>query len=156
MRFKRTDNDRPMEVQLEQTAELPAGVYHLEAVAYAKGRGVFVYARSGQPANVMDVATEVPMDDPDGNGNLKSLPCDSLLQMAYFSELLDGNRWDDETDEHKRGWSRVRSASFTHAGGTLIYGISNQAGLIGRQHNERPVNGFGLLDLRMVPDSLAR
>ena len=123
-------------------------------MAYAKGRGVFVYARSGQPANVMDVATEVPMDDPDGNGNLKSLPCDSLLQMAYFSELLDGNRWDDETDEHKRGWSRVRSASFTHAGCTLTYGISNQAGLIGRQHNERPVNGFGLLDLRVVPDSV--
>ena len=154
MRFKRTDNDRPMEVQLEQVAELPAGTYHLEAVAYAKGRGVFVYARSGQQADVKEVAAEVPMDDPDGNGNLKSLPCDSLLQMAYFSELLDGNRWDDEADEHKRGWSRVCSASFTHPGGALTYGISNQAGLIGRQHNERPVNGSGLLDLRVVPDSV--
>ena len=152
MRFNRSDNQKAMEVQVERAESLPAGRYHLECVAYSKGPGVWAYAL---PAGTTGpVVAQVPLDDSHGNGNLNALPADSLLRIAYFSEMLRGHERRDNIDDFKEDWSMVRSASFVHPGGELRYGICNQGSLIGTQPVQKPTRKFGLLDLRVVPDSI--
>lgn len=152
MRFNRGDNQKAMEVQVERAESLPAGRYHLECVAYSKGPGVWAYAL---PAGTTGpVVAQVPLDDSHGNGNLNALPADSLQRIAYFSEMLRGHERRDNIDDFKEDWSMVRSASFVHPGGELRYGICNQGSLIGIQPAQKPARKFGLLDLRVVPDSI--
>lgn len=152
MRFNRGDNRKAMEVQLERAESLPAGRYHLECVAYSKGSGVWAYALPA--GSTAPVAAQVPVDDSHGKGNLNALPADSLLRIAFFGEMLQGHERRDNVDDFKEDWSMVRSASFVHPGGELRYGICNQGSLIGTQPAARPARKFGLLDLRVVPDSI--
>lgn len=152
MRFNRGDNRKAMEVQLERAESLPAGRYHLECVAYSKGSGVWAYALPA--GSTAPVAAQVPVDDSHGKGNLNALPADSLLHIAFFGEMLQGHERRDNIDDFKEDWSMVRSASFVHPGGELRYGICNQGSLIGTQPSARPARKFGLLDLRVVPDSI--
>ena len=149
MRFNRHDNLKPMEVWMEKQDSLPAGRYHLEAIGFAAGKGVLVYVRSSKGILVQE---EIPLDDPDGKGNMLAMTLDSLVHYDFFKPLKGGPVNEDFND-HKEGWSIVRSASFDHAGGTVQLGICNQAKLLGQPANDFPARKFGLMDLRLVADS---
>ena len=151
MRFNRHDNLKPMEVWMERQVNLPAGRYHLEAIGYAAGKGVQVYARNGKE---LLAQKEIPLDNPDGKGNMQTMSLDSLVRYDFFKPLK-GEPVNEDFDDHKEGWSIVRSASFAHAGGPVDLGICNQAKLLGQPANDFPARKFGLMDLRLVADSLA-
>lgn len=151
MRFNRHDNLKPMEAWIEKEVQLPAGRYHLEVIGFAQGKGVQVYAREG---NQWLVFQEIPLDDADGRGNMQRMTLDSLCRFDYFKSLA-GQPVNEDFNDHKKGWSIVRSLPFNHAGGPLFIGVSNQPKYLGQKPSEFPARKFGLLDLRLVADTLA-
>ena len=134
---------------MEKQDSLPAGRYHLEAIGFAAGKGVLVYVRNSKGILVQE---EIPLDDPDGKGNMLAMTLDSLASYDYFKPLK-GQPVNEDFDQNKEYWSIVRSASFDHAGGTVQLGICNQAKLLGQPANDFPARKFGLMDLRLVADS---
>lgn len=171
MLFEREEEERPMTVHLERAEDHPAGMYHIEAIGFSKGLGAYVFAR---PDSGNVVAVNFPVDDTSGQGNMKDFTAQNLQDIDYFKNHASGSvsikapgvsvEVDDNgveieglsvsyTRDRVKGWSFVRSESFYHKGGLITLGTTNIPNVVGKDGNVSGPYKYGLLDIRLVPDS---
>jgi len=172
MLFKREEDEKPMSVHLERTEDHAAGMYHLEAIGFSKGVGAYVFAR---PDSGKVVAVCFPVDDTSGHGNMKGMADEELGGIGYLdggsgghvSIKVPGVSIDVDDSgasvsgisvsalrDRVKGWSFVRSEPFYHKGGLITLGTTNIPTVVGKQGSVTGPYKYGLLDIRLVADSV--
>lgn len=149
LRFSQFNEEIPMNIHFERSGYYPAGFYYLEAMAYAKGAGNFVYA---QKDSVTLAFCEIPSDDLNGHGNMVGWTRETFNATTLLNEKVSADVWEEHTRERIQGWSYVRSASFHHPGGPITTGFTNLPQVVGAAGNNLSCN-FGVRHLSIVPDS---
>lgn len=132
-----------MRLNLRHRVELPAGVYRLEGLASANGRGFCLYASTGGGDGWTQLG-EVP-DGNDPTGRLSDVTWERRAEVPMLVEN-DSARWNEMRDAY--GWMHyVAVDNIFHNGGEIYYGISNDVSFTGRPWNGDRVS---LFDLRLV------
>lgn len=146
-RYLKGSKDKEMSVNVERTVYYPEGYYRLAVVGFAKSAGAFVYAK---PDSLQTVAVEIPTDDAQGNGNLKSLSLQEVSRLSFAPADMDSTDWKDYIQRRLSGWSYAQSAPFYHPGGNITYGITNIPGVVGRPATNAHAWNFGVRYLDLV------
>ena len=129
---------------LQRVTNLPRGMYRLEGVACADGRGCYLYVYGENRKDMM--MTEVP-NNGEQNGDLFSIPDRDARGSLLLKNMGDSL---SRVAAHSRfsGWNYVRIDSIRHSGGALCYGITND-----KSFTKQPWMGtwFSLADMALIP-----
>lgn len=113
---------KPTQFRVERTVDIPAGKYCLEALMKADGNGCCLYVMpdsASVPAVVAEAPAGMGLD-----GNIRHMTFAESRNTACFAAVADSATWGD-VQNNALHWNYVQTAAFTHAGGRLRYGISN-------------------------------
>lgn len=150
-RFKKEDGAFPMRVQLERNAYYPPGNYHLEVMGYTKAPGVYTYVKNDSS---LITKGEIQPDNDNDEGNMAQMTMEQFNRTQLPGSPVGPDTWEQYTKKQIKGWSYFRSASFTHPGGMLTVGFTNQPKAVGLAGTPSMTRKFAIRRIRIVADSM--
>lgn len=116
--FEKEIKSAPMTLDMERGDNLPAGRYHIEAITAADGPGINLFHTEGGRRVVTPVSSRMSS----GQGNMSTMPYDSVAKLGIVSDSLSWQSMLNAGEAYE--WSLQCTPSFYHAGGKLTYGLA--------------------------------